>query len=253
LPSPVTIDPFGGEQTLSWTGTAFIVTGTFTMPAEVHIVGEGTFASEDVAQVRIGGTDLDLDVQESVTPNERSAGVNTVYDYTLTVTNNDSSAVTVDWLRHWAPSDLSYRFGTSEINGTPVADPNGVSGGWLYRLSDFLSKIFTFDYRDRYVWDVPPTVINPGEQLVLTFEMEGGLDPGIYHSRGEVLVDEAPGGVIEDLVGTLLQLATAQSGEAAEITISQGFTITATHNGHQVIVSGYVMPDGIDILSWKEF
>jgi hypothetical protein len=83
--------------------------------------------------------------------------------------------------------------------------------------------------------------------------MEGGLEPGIYHSRGEVLVDEAPGGFIEDVLGFLLQLPTAQTGEAAQITISQGFTITAVHEGHTVVVSGYIMPDGIDILSWKEY
>jgi hypothetical protein len=83
--------------------------------------------------------------------------------------------------------------------------------------------------------------------------MEGGLDPGVYTSRGEVLVDEAPGGFLEDIAGFLLQLPTTSTGETAEIIISQGFTITAVHEGHTVIVSGYIMPDGIDILSWKEF
>jgi hypothetical protein len=250
---PVTVPAFGGEAQLTWTGYVRATSGWHFMPGDVHVVGYGVVTATDIARVRVG-TPSGLTIQESVTPTQRSAGADTVYDYTITVTNNSGSVRTVDWLKHWSPPDLEYVELSSQINGADVADPGEIEGGWLYQFLDYLNENwFNYDSRDRYLWDISPTQIQPGQQMVLTFKMQGDFEPGIYHSRAEVLVNEAPGGTpLQDAMGFILQLPSASTGEAAEITISQGFTVTAEHDGRTVIISGYILPGSIQILSWKE-
>jgi hypothetical protein len=248
LVTPVSISPFGGELLMTWQARVWQFSGTHILPVTVDIVNEGTFPAIEAARVTVG-SDSGLTVEEFVTPNERSAGVNTVYDYTVRVSNNGDEDLTLEWIRHWSTPQLIYKEGTAEFNGNPIGDPEETKGGFFYQLAVFLYELLSYDSRDRYQWYVPTTVITPGEHVDLTFQMEGGLTPGIYYSRGSALVEEAPGG---NFLG-LLELSTTSSGETAQITISQGFTITAVHDGQTVIVSGYIMPDGIDILSWKEF
>lgn len=130
---------------------------------------------------------------------------------------------------------------TPEFNSGSFADPAVSSAGWLF-------EFITLDDRSRYFWNVPPTTINPGASIDLTSQMQAGLEPGTYFSRGSGYVLEAPGGF-----WALLELSTATTGETAQIEVTQGFTITAAHEGNTVTVTGINTATGIEILSWKEF
>ena len=234
-----TVAGFGGESTLTWTAEDSKSGGSFFATAEVLFNNGETIEAPNSARVRFQTLNA-LDVYETVTPSSSAAGTTTTYDYTLTIENNSSDPLTLEWIRHWADPALSYVPNSSEFEGSPITDPSQVSSSWIYSL-------FTLDSRYRYQWSVLPTEINPGETKVLTFQMQGSLEPGTYYSRASVLVEEAYGGIFASL-----DLSTSTSGESAPITILQGFTVTAEHDGATVEVTGIVTADGIEILSWKE-
>jgi hypothetical protein len=234
------VDGFGGESTLTWTAEDSKSGGSFFATAEVLFSNGDTITAPNSARVRYQ-TLNSLDVMESVTPDTSAAGSATTYDYTLTIENNGADPLTIEWIRHWSHPDLSMVSGSSRLDGVLISDPAATQSSWLYSL-------FTLDSRDRYQWNVLPTEINPGESKVLTFQMQGSLEPGTYYSRASVLVEEALGGIF-----AALDLSTSTSGESAPITTLQGFTVTAEHDGGTVEVTGHVTADGIEILSWKEY
>jgi hypothetical protein len=230
---------FGGESTLRWTAEDNKSGGSYFATAEVLFNDGETISSPNSARVRFQ-TLNSLDVTEFATPNMVPAGSTTTYNYTMRIENSGDDPLTIQWLRHWSPTGLSYVSGSSRLDGTVISDPSATHSSWLYSL-------FTLDSRDRYQWSIDPTEINPGETKVLTFQMQGDLEPGTYYSRASVLVEEALGGIF-----AALDLSTSTSGEVAPITTLQGFTVTAQHEGSTVVVTGNITAGGIDITSWKE-
>ncbi len=104
------------------------------------------------------------------------------------------------------------------------------------------------DSRTRYRWDVPPTTITPGSSIDLMYQMQSTLEPETYFSRASGYVSELPGGF-----WALLELSSSTTGETAPIEVYQGFTVTATHEGETVEVTGTMTATGVEIISWKEF
>lgn len=210
--------------------------------------GIGDQHSPNSARVRFQD-DNALVLEQFVTPNVASAGGSTTFDYTVRAHNRGLTPLTLEWLRVWHDQDFSYVFGSTEFDtgSGPVsfADPAATSSGWLF---DWFAEFVTLDSRSRYQWNVPPTTINPDSSVDLTYQLQAGLQPGTYFSRASGYVSEAPGGF-----WALLELSTSTTGETAEIEVFQGFTITATHEGSTVEVTGTITASGVEVTSWKEF
>ncbi len=236
----VEVPAFGGEVQLVFTAEDNKSFGSHWTGAEVRFDGIGDINAVNSARVRFQDFNT-LDIEEFVTPTSVGAGGLVTYDYTIRVTNSDPSPLTLEWICHWAPAQFSYIAGSTEFDGAIFTDPAETHSGWLYQL-------FTLDSRARYFWNVPPTLINPGDSIDLTFQMQASLEPGTYFSRASAYVAEAPGGIF-----ALLDLSRATTGEIAAIEVHQGFTVVAVHEGHMVEVTGTVTANGIEVLSWKEF
>lgn len=235
----VEVPPFGGEVILSFTAEDNRSFGSHWTGAEVRFDGVGSIDAPNSARLRFQNSN-NLTMDQWVTPNIGSAGTPTIFDYTIRATNNGATPLTLEWLRNWSPADFTYVPGSTEFDGSSFSDPSITSSGWLYQL-------ITLDSRDRYFWNVPPTTINPGSSVDLTYQLQGSLEPGTYFSRASGYVSEQPGGIF-----AFLELSTSTTGESAPIEIRQGFTITAVHEGTTVEVTGIVTSGGIEILSWKE-
>lgn len=247
LATYVTVPPFGGEVQLIFTASDNRGAGSNFNGASVRFDGVGEIFAPNSARVRFQN-DSDLLIEQFVSPGVASAGGNTTFDYTIRATNTGSSDITLEWVRGWHDQTFSYVFGSSNLDTgsgpTSFADPSVTSSGWLF---DWFSEYVTLDSRARYRWNVPPTTINPGSSVDLTYQMQASLEPGTYFSRASGLTAEQPGGI-----WALLELSTSTSGETAPIEVYQGFTVTAVHEGTTVEVTGTITATGVEIISWKE-
>ncbi len=240
----VEVPPFGGEVSLTFTAEDNRSFGSHFTGAEVRFDGVGTIDAPNSARVRFQN-DNALRVEQFVTPGFGAAGETVTYDYTIRAHNDGATPLTLEWIRNWSTQDFSYVAGSTEFtvgsSQSSFADPTITSTGWFF-------EFITLDDRSRYFWNVPPTTINPGSSVDLTYQLQASLEPGTYFSRASAYVSEAPGGIF-----ALLDLSTSTSGETAPIEIYQGFTITAVHEGTTVEVIGNITANGIEVLSWKEF
>lgn len=236
----VEVPPFGGELQLIFTAEENKSFGSNWTGAEVRFDGVGTMSAPNSARIRFqDGNTLIMD--QSVTPGFAAAGNLVTYDYTIRASNVGATPLTLEWIRNWSTQDFSYVFGSTEFDGASFADPSITSAGWIFEL-------ITLDSRSRYYWNVPPTTINPGDSVDLTYQLQASLEPGTYFSRASGYVSESPGGI-----WALLDLSTSTTGETAPIEVNQGFTIIAIHEGNTVEVTGIITANGIEVLSWKEF
>lgn len=242
---PVEVPPFGGEIHLSFTAEDN-ENGSQFAGASAWFDGIGEISTPNATRVRFQDNNPDLIIEEFVTPDLVPAGVDTTFDYTLRTTNTGEAPLTLDWFRSWHATDFNYVSGSTVFDGVPFSDPSSNSGGFIV---DLVLVALTQESRTRYRWNVPPTTINPGESIDLTYKMQGSLQPGMFYSRASALVEEAPGNIFEGV----FELSTHTSGETAPIEATQGFTVTAIHEGNTVIVTGTITEDGIEIESWKEF
>ncbi len=241
----IEVPAFGGEVQLNFTAQDNRGTGSHFNGASVRFDGEGEYHAPNSARVRFQSSN-DLLIEQFVTPGVSSAGNNTTYDYTIRATNTDDDApITLEWVRAWHDQTFNYVFGSSMFDGASFADPSTVSSGWLF---DWFAEFVTLDSRARHRWDVPPTTINPGSSVDLTYQMQASLEPGTYFSRASGYVSEQPGGI-----WALLELSTSTSGETAPVEVFQGFTVLAVHEGTTVEVTGTITENGVEVTSWKEF
>ncbi len=236
----VEVPAFGGEVTLTFTAEDNRSFGTHFTAAEVRFDGVGSIDAPNSTRVRFQNSNT-LTMEQFVTPNLGAAGTVTAFDYTIRATNNGATPLTLEWIRNWSDTDFSYVPGSTVFDGSSFNDPSITASGWFYDL-------IVLDSRDRYFWNLPPTTINPGSSVDLTYQLQASLEPGTYFSRASGYVSEQPGGIF-----AFLELSTSTTGETAPIEIRQGFTVTAVHEGTTVEVTGIVTAGGIEILSWKEF
>jgi hypothetical protein len=125
------------------------------------------------------------------------------------------------------------------------AEPSLMDSWWLQQFF----TIFVHEFRKLYNFPISTnTSINPGESADLTYKAQGDLEPGVHYSRASVLLAAEP----NTLVWQNLVQSADTTGETAPIEVTQGFTITATHEGVTVEVTGIITENGIEVLSWRE-
>ena len=241
----VEVPAFGGQVELNFTAEEN-TSGSQYAGGSVWFDGIGQVEAPNTTRVRFETINPQLLVEETVTPTVVFAGNATTFDYHVKVTNNDTVPLTLEWIRSWHDQDFSYVYGSAEFEGVPIADPDIFSQGPFF---DFLSLHVTLDSRARLRWNLTPTSINPGDSIDLTFQMQGSLQPGMYHSRASAYVSESPANWFEGA----FELSSHHSGETAPVEVIQGFTVSADHEGTSVEVEGNVTESGIEVTNWKEF
>lgn len=227
LLSPVTVTGFGGTTSITWQMTVDEDDGQYWMRGTVRVDGIGSVDAPLSGAVRATEVN-DLEITNTVTPNEVIAGSTQTYSFTIDVTNNGASDYTPEFIKHWTSTLFDHDTGTTA--GMSIADPS--------RNHDVINS------RWEWTWNISGVTISPSATASLTFDMTATLLPNTYFATSGIRVEED-----EEANG---QETTASTGDTAPITVVRSFTITATHNGQTVTVVANVTASGVEVISWVE-
>jgi hypothetical protein len=244
LASPVEVPAFGGEVSLSFTAEENRSFGAHWTGASARFDGIGTIDAVNSTRLWFRDSRRVL-IEQFITPDAVEAGQSHIYDVTIRVTNLDSDPIEPWLIRAWTPEELDFVPGSAEWHGASQHDASLMESWWLQQFF----TIFVHEFRKLYNFTiVNNTTINPGDSADLTYQVQGNLEPGVHYSRSSVLIDDEP----QNLVWQNIVLSDDSTGETAPIEVTQGFTITATHEGVTVEVIGVITENGIEVLSWRE-
>lgn len=182
--SDTVVTTYTADQLVELTSTQWLDTGLFfhvdVAPQRLKYVGEGSFEIDDAPVAGIPNYDYGADYDNGVpaewgleftglTAEEDADGDNPASAFTLTVSNNDTVAVTYTS----TVATLAVRIAAA------MADlPNLKSGFAVAADGDNIKITFSGDGNEGDGWAVSGTVINKGEAAILATHQVVGVEPG---------------------------------------------------------------------------
>ncbi len=217
------VEGFGASLSIAWQMVVDENQGTYWTNASVRVEGVGVIDAPLTASLRVAD-EGPIDIQSVVTPSGVSAGADTTFQYTITVSNPGAAPHTLESIKHFSPRVLSYVTGSTV--GATTADPQV--------NHDVIND------RWEHTWDVDPTTLLPGASVTLTFQMQAQLSPGTYFATSAANTSESGGG----------QNTSVSTGDAAPISALRAYSISVTAGSSTVDVEAQMSSDGVEVTSW---
>lgn len=227
LVTPVSVDPFGGSQTLSWQMTVDESEGNYWTTMSARFQGIGTVDAPLTANIRVVPTG-EIDIVNSVTPAIIESGEEGTFTANITVTNTGSDELDIEFIKHFTTRDFDYVSGST--TGATTVDPS--------RNHDVINN------RWEWTWDLNGMDFGPGEAISISFDLDtSGLPPGTHFAESVMRTEQDSG---------LGQDTTAGTGAASPIWAVRVYDVHVSFEGQTIDIEALLDANGVDPLSWVE-